>query len=272
MRQWRLIYDQPTLGARNMALDEAILVSGIPTLRLYRWQPMCLSLGYGQRSRDADVTALAVRGWDLVRRPTGGRAILHGDDRDELTYSLSLPTNDPLATLSIIECYRAISAALVAALESLGAQPNAERADGDLPAGAEPPISPVCFETPSHYEITVAGRKLIGSAQVRRKNGVLQHGTLPLAGDLTRICDVLKYRDEAARAAAKAEVRAHALTLEEALGRVIDWQRAADAVAAGFASAFDVDFTETPLTPSEASDVERLITNVYGSDQWTLRR
>jgi lipoate-protein ligase A len=252
-----------------MAVDEAILASGIPTLRLYRWQPMCLSLGYGQRSRDADLARLAERGWDLVRRPTGGRAILHGD---ELTYSLSLPADEPLAKLSIIESYRRISAALLAALESLGAQPHAERADSDLQAGAEPPISPVCFETPSHYEITVDGRKLVGSAQVRRKNGVLQHGTLPLAGDITRICDVLAYADEDGRLAAKADVRAHALTLEEALGKAIDWQTAADAVASAFTAVFEVDFAEGGLSSAEEAEAERLTAEVYGSDDWTLRR
>jgi lipoate-protein ligase A len=255
-----------------MAVDEAILLSGIPTLRLYRWQPMCLSLGYGQRSRDADRARLAGQGWDLVRRPTGGRAILHGDDHDELTYSLSLPPDDPLVKLSIIESYRSISAALVAALESLGAQPHAERADSDLQAGAESPISPVCFETPSHYEITVAERKLIGSAQVRRKNGVLQHGALPLSGDLTRICDVLSYPNEDARQAAKSDVRAHAITLEAALGRRVDWQTVAHALATGFASILGADFTVGSLTPSEAANAARLTTEVYGSDDWTLRR
>ncbi len=272
MRQWRLIYDQPTLGARNMAVDEAILAAGIPTLRLYRWQPICLSLGYGQRSRDADSARLAERGWDLVRRPTGGRALLHGDQRDELTYSLLLPPDDPLASLSILQSYHRISQALVSALESLGAQPHADRADSDRVAGAEPPISPVCFETPSHYEITVAGRKLVGSAQVRRKAGVLQHGTLALAGDLTRICDVLTYPTEESRTASKADVRAHAITLAEALGRLVDWQTAAEAVAQGFAAALDVQFTSGALSPAEAAEAERLTAEVYASDDWTLRR
>ncbi|HVU12241.1 MAG TPA: hypothetical protein VHD90_13240, partial [Phototrophicaceae bacterium] len=156
MRQWRLIYDQPTLGARNMAVDEAILASvgagdQPPTLRLYRWEPPCLSLGYGQRSREADLDRLAARGWEIVRRPTGGRAILHAD---ELTYSLALPSDHPLAALGIVESYRRISEALISALTGLGAQPHAERADSQTAHTT----NPVCFETPSHYEITVAGR------------------------------------------------------------------------------------------------------------------
>jgi lipoate-protein ligase A len=102
MRQWRLIYDfqgagASVVGAHNMAVDDAILTSvsgrdSLPTLRLYGWALPCLSLGYGQRAREADVARLAERGWEIVRRPTGGRAILH---TDELTYSLALPIDDP---------------------------------------------------------------------------------------------------------------------------------------------------------------------------------
>src|SRR6185295_7261954 len=95
MRQWRLIYDLPTTGAANMAADEAVLQAvsageSMPTLRLYGWSPPCLSLGYGQKTRDVDFERIAANGWDVVRRPTGGRAILHVD---ELTYSVSLPAD-----------------------------------------------------------------------------------------------------------------------------------------------------------------------------------
>lgn len=268
--QWRLLYDQPTPGARNMAVDAAVLAAvaagaAPPTLRLYGWAPACLSLGYGQRAREADRERLAARGWSLVRRPTGGRAILHVD---ELTYSLALPLTHPLAAGGIVASYRQISAALLTALERLGAQPRAERAEN---TGAAPP-GPVCFETPSHYEITVNGRKLVGSAQARKDGGLLQHGTLPLIGDIARICDALVYPDDAARAAAKTEVRARALTLAEALGRVVDWQTAADAVVQGFVAALGVTLTPGTLTPAERAAADRLAAEVYGSDAWTLRR
>lgn len=272
MRQWRLVYDIPgvgaTFGAHNMAVDEAILTAvgsgeAPPTLRLYGWMPSCLSLGYGQRAREADQMRLAERGWDMVRRPTGGRAILH---TDELTYSLALPIEDPLARGGVIESYQRISGGLAVGLKRLGLQPRAERADAD----AAP--NPVCFETPSHYEITVDGRKLIGSAQVRRRQAVLQHGTLPLDGDIARICDALAYPDETARVAAKAAVRARAITLAEALGRKIDWQSAAAALAVGCAEAFGVEFIEAKLSADEAANADRLTVEVYGSDEWTFRR
>ncbi len=270
MRQWRLFYDQPTLGSRNMAVDEAILASvgagdAPPTLRLYGWTPPCLSLGYGQRAREADFARLDARRWGIVRRPTGGRAILHAD---ELTYSLALPKSDPLAGQGVIESYRRISGALLAALNRLGARAHADRADSE----SDQPLSPVCFETPSHYEITVGGRKLIGSAQVRRREGLLQHGSLPLCGDLARICEVLVYPDEAARAEARRQVRARSITLAEALGREIEWQSGADMLVAGFVEAFGVDFAPGDLTAAERDHAGRLDAEVYGTSAWTLRR
>lgn len=269
MRQWRVIYDQPTTGARNMARDEAILKAvssgeSPPTLRFYDWHPACLSLGYGQRAREADLDRLHARGWDIVRRATGGRAILHVD---EVTYSLALPIDHPLAAGGVIESYRRISTGLAAGLRSLGLQIEAAQIDGDVP------VTPVCFETPSHYEITFAGRKLIGSAQVRRRNGLLQHGSLPLYGDLTRICDALVYPDEDARTAAKYQLTAHALTLAEALGgNALDWQTVADALAWGFTAAFDVSLARGELTPGELADADRFENEMYGCAEWTFRR
>jgi len=228
MRQWRLITDSPTDGPRNMAVDDAILKavaagSQPPTLRLYGWQPLCLSLGYGQRVSDADADRLRAHGWGLVRRPTGGRAILHGD---ELTYSVALPIDHDLAQGTVIDSYRRISGALLTALQGLGFAPRSERQE--KPSGGR---GPVCFEVPSHYEITVEGRKLIGSAQVRRKDGLLQHGTLPLYGDVGRIVDALAYPTEAERETGRQRVRQRATTLLD-LGQTIDWQQAADAFVA----------------------------------------
>jgi lipoate-protein ligase A len=269
MRQWRLIYDQPLNGALNMAADEAILravVSGAqpPTLRLYAWEPGCLSLGYGQSVRDVDTDRLQARGWGMVRRITGGRAILH---IDELTYSVTLPEDDPLADGGIVESYRRISEALLWALRALGARPAADPLKQTITHA-----DPVCFETPSHYEITVDGRKLVGSAQARRYGGLLQHGTLPLTGDITRICDVLIYDDQEARLAAMGSVRLRALTLEQALGFPVGWSAAAEAVAQGFAAVFERECCPDELSEAENRDVQRLAQTVYADEKWTLKR
>lgn len=263
LRQWRVIYDEPMDGRQNMAVDDAILdaVSAghvPPTLRLYAWNPACLSLGYGQKESDVDYERAALYGWDVVRRPTGGKAILH---TDELTYSVTLPADHPIAAGDIVSSYRTISQALMAALESLGAAPHADRKDRTQ-RGAP---GAVCFEVPSHYEITVDGRKLVGSAQVRRKNGVLQHGTLPLTGDITRICEVLAYPDEESRQAARIKVLERAITLEEALGQTITWTQAADAVLNGFRMVFDLEFEVGMLTAEERAQADRLSIEKYAT-------
>lgn len=262
-RQWRLIYDEPASGMRNMAVDEAILDAVArgdqpPTLRLYAWDPACLSLGIGQRMTDADPGRILLQGWNIVRRPTGGRAILH---IDELTYSVTVASGHPWAALDIISSYRQISAALMRAVESLGADPHAERRSDASPAKP----GPVCFEVPSHYEITVDGRKLIGSAQVRRRQGLLQHGSLPLTGDLARICDALAYPDDDARDAARDQVRGRAVTLSEALGREVSWRQAADAVTAAFASAFDISFIPSVISRDERALADTLEHSKYAS-------
>jgi lipoate-protein ligase A len=269
MRQWRLIYDKPLTGAVNMATDEAILQAVAagdqpPTLRVYAWQPLCLSLGYGQRVRDVDTQQLQQIGYNLVRRPTGGKAILHGD---ELTYSVALPRDHDLAEGDVIASYRRISEALITALRLLGLSPASEKE----PKGTKG-TGPVCFEVPSHYEITVEGKKLIGSAQVRRKIGILQHGTLPLHGDIARICDVLAYDSDTARTLARRQVRQRATTLQEVTGRRITWQEAAAALVEGFAQTFDIDFTEGTLSPAEQDNIRHLVDEQYGHPDWTNKR
>ena len=238
-----------------------------PTLRLYAWAPPCLSLGYNQAWADSvDLDRVAASGWDIVRRPTGGRAILH---TDELTYSITMPTDHPLVHGGITESYRRISQGLKAALKRLGLDPKAESH-----ADRAKSTNPVCFEVPSDYEITTPdGRKLMGSAQTRRRGVVLQHGSLPLTGDVARICDALRYPDEVTREQAKAGVRSRAATLADAVnGESIPWQTAANAVAYGSAEAFGFSFELSSLTPEETARVDNLIETVYSNPDWTFRK
>ena len=269
MRQWRLIYDQPLIGSHNMAIDEAIMQAvaegeSKPTLRLYAWQPLCLSIGYGQRIRDVDLDRLQANDWGLVRRPTGGKAILHGN---ELTYSVSLSKDHELSQGDIVESYRRISEALIQALQYLGLTPASEKQ-----AKGNKSLGPVCFEVPSHYEITSGGKKLIGSAQVRRRDGILQHGTLPLHGDISLICEALYYDNEKERQAAKAMVNERATTLESVLGDIVSWDTAADVLAHGFADTFDIDFTVGELTEYEIDLVNKYLSERYHNKMWVNKR
>jgi len=269
---WRLILDTPHRGAWNMAADEAILEhvgrgDSMPTLRLYAWNPDCLSLGYAQPFGDVDTARLHEHGWDVVRRPTGGRAILH---TDELTYSVTAPLDEPRVAGSVLESYNRLAQALLLAVQSLNLAVEMKEHQS---AGHPPPstLGPVCFEVPSTYEITVNGKKLVGSAQARRKEGVLQHGTLPLHGDLTRITQALVFADEISRTSAAEKLLSRATTIESALGVIIDWESAAQAFITGFESALALNFERGELSTSEKGRAEQLVQNKYAHPDWTER-
>ncbi|MFN2297322.1 MAG: biotin/lipoate A/B protein ligase family protein [Anaerolineales bacterium] len=260
---WRLILDDPCGGARNMAVDEALLEETAagrspPTLRLYAWNPPTLSLGFAQQAADADRKALRRLGWGLVRRPTGGRAILH---TDELTYAIAGPESHPLLRGGVLESYRRLSLGLLAGLKLLGVAARADSGGRSRRAG-----NPVCFEVSSKYEISVDWRKLVGSAQARRLGGVLQHGALPLCGDLARILQVLANPDSTAE-----RIRRRAVTLADLLGREVPWTEAAEAVARGFAETFEIQMQRGELTEQEKTRTGELARRKYGSEEWTGR-
>ncbi len=267
---WRLVLSPPLPGADNMAIDEALLESVSahrrpPTLRLYRWDPACLSLGHAQPFDQADPDRLYALGWHLVRRSTGGRAILH---TDELTYSITAPTGHPLLAGGVLGSYRRLSHGLVAGLRLLGVEADTAP---EVPLTEADRSNPVCFEAPSAHEITSAGRKLIGSAQVRRVAGVLQHGSLPLRGDLGRICEALAYPTAADRFAAAERVRGRAITLEHLLGRPISWESAAESLAEGFRQALGIRLTLAEPTVDERARAGALRTGRFAADEWTRR-
>jgi len=270
MDTWRLVLTPPARGAWNMAVDEALLESvgrgaSLPALRLYAWQPPCLSLGYAQPYSDVDIPRLKERGWEVVRRPTGGRAILH---TDELTYSVVAPLNEPRLAGTLLESYNRLAQALLAALRLLGLPVEMQERSA---ASQAKNTNPVCFEVPSTYEITVGGKKLVGSAQARRKEGVLQHGSLPLSGDLARILQALVFPDEAARLRAAERLLRRAATVESVLGRLVVWEEAAQAFIAAFGDTLDLDLQPRGLIPAEESRLEELVKNKYAHPEWTQR-
>lgn len=266
--EWRILRTAAASGAWNMAVDEAILEAvgqrtSLPTLRLYAWQPACLSLGYAQPFGDADLEALALHGWQIVRRPTGGRAILHAD---ELTYAVIAPLDEPRVAGGVLESYRRLSQALLDALRRVGLPAQADR-EYALPEGAQSG-GPVCFEVPSNYEITVSEKKLVGSAQARKKEGVLQHGSLPLCGDLTRIIRALRFRDEAARQRATERLLAHAANAQM-LGFTLTWEQCAQAFEDAFSETLNLHFQVQALSDQEQQRAEELFHEKYGNLHWT---
>ncbi|MEE8122018.1 MAG: biotin/lipoate A/B protein ligase family protein, partial [Anaerolineales bacterium] len=251
-------------------LDEAILEAvgrgeSLQNLRFYAWEPPCISLGVAQPFHDVDLKRLGTKQWDLVRRSTGGRAILH---TDELTYAVIAPIDNPHVAGGVLESYRHLSAGLVAGLQQMGMFVEIEP---EKQLSEEERGNPVCFQAPSAYEITVKQRKLLGSAQVRRRYGILQHGTLPLKGDITRICEVLRFEDEEGRTAAVDALRNRAATVEELLGETVSWERAAKAMSAGFRQTLDLQLELGDPSPGELTRAEDLQRERFAKSQWTER-
>lgn len=272
---WRLIVeDEPRSGAANMAVDEALAEAAaagesLPTLRFYRWQPPAVSLGRHQPVADVDETQITSIGYELVRRTTGGRAILH---TDELTYSVAAPRDDPRMAGGVMDAYLLISNGLLAGLAAIGLA--AEKAGGDVRAGRD--VSAACFEVPSAYEITAGGRKLMGSAQSRRRGYVLQHGSLPLVGDITRLVDTLVLSPDAAQQL-REQLDARACTLAQALGvaedsPLLDFHRVAAAMADGLADALAVTWKPGRLSAAENRRAAELLRTRYADSAWTHHR
>ncbi|MCJ7695432.1 MAG: lipoate--protein ligase family protein [Anaerolineaceae bacterium] len=268
---WRLLKMPPAQGAWNMAVDESILHGiyigdSLPTLRLYSWSPPCFSLGYAQPYSDVNEEFLTTAGWQLVRRPTGGRAILH---TDELTYAVIGPNDEPRLAGGVLESYSRLASALLQALILLGLP--AESKETYIKQSQSNNQNPVCFEVPSNYEITVNEKKLIGSAQARRKEGILQHGSLPLTGDITRILSALFYENDEAQMASASRLLTRATTVERELGYSITWEKAASAVIQAFETVLNLKLVPGELTSFEAERADQLMQEKYGHDSWTFR-
>jgi lipoate-protein ligase A len=267
---FRLILSPEKPGAWNMAIDEAIMDqvkahNSPPTIRLYRWFPPCLSLGQSQPISDVNIEKLNQLEWDIVRRPTGGRAILH---TDELTYAVIAPTSNPLVTGTLLESYQRISDALVFAMHIMGVPAHASQ--NNPPVQINDLSKPVCFEVPSSYEIICNNKKLIGSAQLRRDELVLQHGAIPLFGDITRIALVLSSTTPEKEITIRTRISNHATTLEEILSKRVSWDTCASAIQEGF-SMIGVRFELNELTKEEERLAASLVTEKYTNDKWTFR-
>jgi lipoate-protein ligase A len=227
-----------------MALDDALLQdadrTGRPTLRLYRWSPPCLSFGRNEPARTRyDRAAIERRGLAVVRRPTGGRAVWHDA---ELTYAVAAPIT---AFGTLTESYYSIHARLAAALRTLGAPADLAPRGRAAGVGAGP-----CFATPVGGEVLVKGKKVVGSAQVRRGTAFLQHGSILLDGSQDVINAVSR----------QPSAVSSATSLTAVLGRSIGFSEVAAAITGSWGTSF------TTLHPPPPTST------VFASPDWTWRR
>ncbi|MCC9621754.1 lipoate--protein ligase family protein [Thalassospira sp. MA62] len=271
---WHLLRTESTSPAENMAIDEAIanwVAKGElkPTLRFYSWAPHAISVGRFQRAtRDLDRDALEANNIPVVRRLTGGRAVLHAD---ELTYSVILPESTPALPTNIIESYRLLTEGVRRGYHELGvpAEFSVPLTEDDREA-LRKPKSAVCFDAASYYELAVDGKKIAGSAQVRHQGAVLQHGSIPLSVDDEVLFDCFAM-DETEKQEAKTRFSEKAVALNDTLKRFVSFDEVAAAFETGFKDAFSLTFEPLVFTKEQQAEIDLLVKK-YESDEWVWKR
>lgn len=243
-REWNFIDTGERSGADNMAFDESLARrlaagTGAPTLRFFRWKPWAISVGYNQGTAELDAARCAADGIDIVRRPTGGRAILHAD---ELTYSVVVVAG----RRSILQMYNEISGALVRGLAIYGVEATLQKSQPNFAEEYRSPSSIPCFSSSARYEIEWEGRKLVGSAQRRFSGGgtdvVLQHGSVLCGPSHLRLTDYLAVKDSATLARVRRVLREKTADLAGITGNRVDVPRLAACIKRGFEEEWNISF------------------------------
>ena len=221
MQEWRLIVDESRDGESNMAVDRAILAACEagqvpPTLRLYSWKRPTMTVGYAQKLREIDIDRCKKLGVQIVRRPTGGRALFHNH---EVTYSFTAPIPHPEFPSSLFGAYKVVAGALLEGLKEIGVSDavlssgrKANKNEGSFHSAS-------CLSSISHFEIEAQGAKLIGSAQRRTKKAFLQQGSMLLDCDRTLLVSLFKYDTDDLRCRTIEILNKKVITLYECLGK-----------------------------------------------------
>ncbi len=264
--KFRFIRDAARTGAMNMAIDDLLFrqrEEGKETpavLRIYRWSPPALSLGFHQRYDIAcDEEFLRQRNIDIVRRPTGGKAVLH---YEELTYSVTASLEEGyFKDDALDQSYAKIALGLKRSLELLGLNPELEKRERKLNVSSPSP----CFLVPTQKEILVGGKKVIGSAQKRGLSAFLQHGSIPIKLDYELLARATKNRTEEIES-----YRNHFTSLGEFLPSLTENQLE-EALKKGFEEAFGGQWTQSPLSPEELDEAGKIMNERYATDLWNRR-
>jgi lipoate-protein ligase A len=281
MSNWRFIQSGACSPEENMAVDEAILIAHSegkvpPTIRFYGWNPATLSIGYFQKaSHEVELERIREKQLGFVRRPTGGRAVLHDQ---ELTYSIVVKEDFPGIPKTVTEAYRVLSEGLLQGFRLLGLQAEMVNlaSDDEKQKYTAAAGSAACFDSPSWYELVVEGRKIAGSAQVRQKGVVLQHGSILLDLDIDLLFSLLKFPNDRLRARLQASFSDKAIAVNDLLAAAnqqrIHIEDAEKAFKQGFKTGLGIDLNETGLTDYEQALTKDLIERKYGNKEWNLRR
>ncbi|MEK7702548.1 MAG: lipoate--protein ligase family protein [Nitrospirota bacterium] len=246
---WRLITHPKLSPAMNMAIDEAIALTfpknKIPTLRLYRWASPALTLGAFQKMPIPDVEEGQLT---LIRRITGGRALLHDND---LTYSIVAGTDDPRFSGGLKKTFFSVAAGLLAGLRQLGIHAESVTPSRKIIPSRE--SMPFCVQSFSMYEIAISGKKIIGSAQKRWPTHFLQHGSIPLTHS---VFETRLYKEAS-------------VVLSDFLPNLLERSQIEKTIVAGFETAWGIKWIEESLTNEENEMAQRLSLEKYQTDVWS---
>ena len=256
-----------------MAVDEAVVRAieqgeALPTIRVFGWDPPAVSFGYAQRiQREIDPEKCRQEGIDIVRRASGGRAVLHWN---ELTYSVLCAAEDPLLGGSIKESYRRISACLVAGIRSLGIDARFEPSHKKIPGPRAETLTSPCFSSTTQFEITVRGRKLVGSAQRRLGKMLLQHGSFLLGPEHRKIVDLFPATQEILRQRFQKQLREKTISLSE-ISSELEFSQIAAAIANGFKDTLGLTLETGYLSSYEHELTEHLVDTKYSTRDWNFK-
>jgi lipoate-protein ligase A len=265
---WRLLDFQYHNIFENMAIDEAIFHETIkskkqPTIRFYGSIPAAVSIGYFQdAAKELNIEKCRGEGIDVARRITGGRAVVHFN---EITYCIAAGDKEKYFPADIPGTYKIISQCIARGLSDLGIKATLAE-EGRAQTKEE--ISPCCFSSPSKNELLVNGRKICGSAQVRRRGGFLQHGLLLMAYHPEETADFLLPE----RAPVGLEkLRRSVTSVNEELDFTVDEREICSKLKKGFSEELGIDLEEGALTPAEEKLKDELMKKYTDAD-WNIER
>ncbi|GGE26360.1 octanoyltransferase LipM [Pullulanibacillus camelliae] len=269
--EWLYIDTGDQSASFNMAFDETLLNwvhQGRlkPILRFYGWNPAALSLGYFQKTKNRiDVDATKRHGFDIVRRPTGGLAVLHDK---ELTYSVIISESHPKMPSSITQAYRVLSQGLLKGYQALSI--SAELAEPENIPGKSG--TAVCFEEPSWYELVIDGRKAAGSAQTRQKGVILQHGSIPLEIDDNVLFDLFAFPNEKIRARARKAFGDKAVAINQILELPVSLEEVKTAFKKGFEEGLEIKLVPYEPEKELLEEARQLAKEKYENPEYTFSR
>jgi len=254
MERWRLLVHPDLPGDWHMATDSVIATfigqgKAPSTVRLYTWAPDTISLGYHQSEDEIDLEACRRDGVAVVRRPTGGKAIYHSD---EITYAALFPGSSRLYDPRLLACYANVSRVLKTALEHFSIRLDNFEAvsSSDKYAG-----SPICFARALSYELTIGGRKMVGSAQRRWPDRVLQHGSILLGDSHQKLADYLNLPGEQ-RTEEKRKLLKNTICVRDVYPSSLSLPEFAEALQKSFLQLFEIKLVPGKLTSEELSEIE----------------